>query len=220
MLRRLFKKFKDCWLPYLVAYSAKIAVRLLLRTCRFEVHGLDQFSSTAATSPCIVMLWHNRLVIVAEILHRFAPQFVYTAVISNSRDGKPLSLMALSYKAGRVLRVPHNAKRRALNQIIHHLKNQREVILITPDGPRGPCYVVKPGVVVAARETAAKVIPFSWESNRCWQLKTWDRMIIPKPFSTIRVVFGESLEVPKEKQLDEEMAFFQSSLLNLSKSRF
>lgn len=217
MLKSLLKTFKDSWLPYIVAYSAKIAVRLLLRTCRFEIHGLDNFLATAATSSCIVMFWHNRLVIVAEILIRFAPQFIYTAVISNSRDGKPLSLMALSYNAGRVLRVPHNARRRALSQIIHHLKDRREVVLITPDGPRGPCYVLKPGVVVAARESAAKVIPFSWESNRSWQLNTWDKMIIPKPFSTIKVVFGDSLAVPKEKEkkIDEEMAFFQSSLLNL-----
>lgn len=208
---------KNSLLPYLYAHTAKMAVRLLLWTCRFEVHGLEQFTATAMSSPCIVMLWHNRLIIVAEILARFAPQFIYTAIISNSRDGKPLSLMALSYKAGRVLRVPHNGRRKALNQIIQHLKSKREVIVMTPDGPRGPCYVVKPGVVVAAKETSAKVIPFSWEADHTWVLKTWDKMIIPKPFSRITVVFGDSLVVPKEKEIkiDEETALFQSSLFNL-----
>lgn len=219
MLKNLWTTIKDCWLPYFFAYTAKICVRVLLRTCRFEIHGLDHFIATAAQSPCILMLWHNRLVIVAEILSRFAPQFIYTAFVSNSRDGQSLSLLALSYKIGRVLRVPHNARPRALNQMIVRLKNHREIILITPDGPRGPCYVVKPGVVVAARETSAKVIPFSWEADRVWELSTWDKMMIPKPFSTIKITFGNSISIPKNKKsnLEKEIAFFQLSLQNLCK---
>lgn len=206
--------FKNQCVPYIIAYSAKVGVRLLLRTCRFEVQGLENFTSTAAQHPCILMLWHNRLVLVAEILNKFAPQFVYTAFISNSRDGKPLSLLAMSYKIGRVLRVPHNKRSQALKQMIHKLKNHREVILITPDGPRGPSYVVKPGVIIAAREASAKVVPFSWETDKSWQLNTWDKMLIPKPFSTIKIIFGESLAPPKEndKKLDEQAALFKSSL--------
>ncbi|MBA3814982.1 MAG: lysophospholipid acyltransferase family protein [Parachlamydiaceae bacterium] len=214
MLKSLYDTVKNKWLPPLFAYSAKIVIRLLLRTCRCEVQGLDHFVETAANSSCILMLWHDRLILVGEILNQFAPQFIYTAFISNSRDGKPLSLMALSYKAGRVLHVPHNARRKALKEMINHLKRKQEVIIITPDGPRGPRYVLKPGVVMAARESSAKVIPFSWESDRFWQLGTWDQLRIPKPFSKIKIIFGDPLTVPKQNQrkLEDEVASLQSAL--------
>lgn len=206
--------FLKKWLPHVYAFSAKMAIRLLLRTCRYEVHGLDNFIKTAENSSCILMLWHDRILPIAEILNRFAPQYIYTAFISNSRDGQPLSLMALSYKAGRVLRVPHNARRKALKELITHLRSRREVVLITPDGPRGPRYVLKPGVVMAARESSAKVIPFSWESNSFWKLGTWDQLRVPKPFAKIKITFGDTLTVSKQDQrkLEEEVAIFQSAL--------
>lgn len=209
-----FASIKKSWLPHIFAYSAKIMIRLLLRTCRCEVEGLDNFVQTASTSPCILMLWHNRLILVGEILNRFASQFTYTAFISNSRDGHSLSLMTLSYKAGRVLRVPHDGRSRALKQMIARLKRPKEVILITPDGPRGPRYVLKPGVILAARESSAKVIPFSWECDSFWQLNTWDKLRIPKPFSKIRIFFGDSMEISKQNQRKNknDIAFFQAAL--------
>jgi lysophospholipid acyltransferase (LPLAT)-like uncharacterized protein len=213
-MKFIFDIIKNQWFPQFLAYSVKIMIRLILRTCRCEVHGLSNFVETATNSPCILMLWHDRLLLVAEILNRFAPQFIYTAFISNSRDGQPLSLMALSYKAGRVLRVPHNARPKALKEMIVHLRNRGEVILITPDGPRGPRYILKPGVVIAARESSAKVIPFSWESESYWQLNTWDQLRIPKPFSKIKISFGDPLVVSKQNQrnLEDEVATFQAAL--------
>lgn len=218
MLTSFYKTIKNKWIPYALAYSAKFLIRLLLKTCRCEVHGVDQFSETANHSPCILMLWHNRLILVGEILNRFAPQFIYTAFVSKSRDGEPLSLMATSYKAGRVLRVPHNARHKALKEMIVHLKTQKEVILITPDGPRGPRYVLKPGVIMAAKESSAAAIPFSWESDRFWQLNTWDQLRIPKPFSKIKIVFGECLFASRQDNvsLEEEMKTFQSALDNVA----
>ena len=166
-------------------------IRLLLKTCKVKIHGLDHFVKTAEKSPCMLMLWHSKLVLVSEILNKHAPQFIYTAFISKSRDGDPLAYLATSYKSGRALRVPHNARHLALNQMIGSIKNKGEIIIITPDGPRGPREEVKPGIVLAARETEANVFPFSWKAERFWQLKTWDKMKIPKPFTSINVYFGD-----------------------------
>ena len=200
MLKKSWLHIKRSWLPYLLAYSAKMAIRILVKTCRIQIKGLQTFIETAEKQPCILMLWHERLVVVSEILNSHASQFIYTAFISKSRDGDPLAILTESYSIGRVLRVPHNARHLALNQLIGALKNKGEIIVITPDGPRGPPFVIKPGIVLAAREANASVIPFSWQAKSFWQLKTWDRMKIPKPFTTIDVVFGEPVTVPKEAQ--------------------
>lgn len=190
MLKKSWLSFKRRCFPYLFAYSAKMIMRLLLKTCRIKIHGLEAFKQTAATSPCILMLWHRHLLVIPEILNSYAGQFVYTAFISKSRDGDPLALLAQSYQNGRALRVPHNGRHLALNQLIESVVGRKEIAIITPDGPRGPNGIVKPGIVFAARETGARIVPFSWKANTYWQLKTWDQMKIPKPFTTLEVTFG------------------------------
>lgn len=204
MLKNAWHKAKRRWLPYLIAYSAKAGMWLLMRTCRIEISGLDSFMATARQSPCILMLWHNRMVLIPEVLSKHAPQFTYTAFISKSRDGDPLALIAQSYHIGRALRVPHNARHKALEKMITQLKYAKEIMLVTPDGPRGPRYVVKPGIVMAARHAQAQIVPFSWEADRMWQLKTWDGMMVPKPFAKIRVTFGAAISVPKNEEKEDQ----------------
>jgi lysophospholipid acyltransferase (LPLAT)-like uncharacterized protein len=217
MLKKSWQHIRRRWFPYIFAYSAKMAIRLLIKTCRVKIHGLDTFVKTAETSPCILMLWHSRLVLVSEILNFHAPQFIYTAFISKSRDGDPLAHLATSYPSGRALRVPHNARHLALTQLINSIKNKGEIIIITPDGPRGPKNVIKPGAVLAARETKANVFPFSWNAKRFWQLKTWDQMKIPKPFTSIDVYFGIPFKTRDGENFDNDVSLLKQALDNLEK---
>jgi len=60
-------------------------------------------------------------------------------------------------------------------------------VAIVPDGPRGPCYHLQPGAIKLALDTGVPLVCVSWEVNRCWRLKSWDRFIIPKPFSKLTV---------------------------------
>lgn len=214
----MLKKWKRRWLPYLIAYSAKISMRLLLCTCRVRIRGLDAFTETAKNSPCILMLWHNRLVVVSEILNAYTSRFVYTAFISKSRDGDPLARLAESYSRGKALRVPHNARHRALHQMIGALKEKKEIVLITPDGPRGPRHVVKPGIIVAAKEAKAQIVPFSWQAKRFWQLNTWDQMKIPKPFTTVNIAFGPAIALQgSEEDFEKEACLLKTALESLER---
>lgn len=193
--RHYWLQFKGRCLSYPIAYFSKYCLRIILKTCRVEIEGLEEFVSTAKKEKCILMLWHNRLAVVAEVLNSHAPQFTYAAFISQSRDGEVLAILARSYKAGRTIRIAHNGKREALNTLIESLNTKREIILYTPDGPKGPAFKVKPGIIVAAKETQANIIPFSWSSTQFWSLKTWDKLMLPKPFSTIKVSFGKPMQV-------------------------
>ncbi len=188
--RHYWLRFKRNFLSYPIAYGGKYCIRFILWTCRIKVEGLEPFIQMASDKSCILMLWHNRLSIISEILNSHAPQFKYVAFISKSRDGEPLAHLANSYSAGRAIRVSHSAKHQALKLVIENLKTKKEVVLFTPDGPRGPVYKVKPGIALAASQTDAPIIPFSWSADRYWCLKTWDQFRLPKPFASIRVTFG------------------------------
>lgn len=196
----ILPKFKKIWrtcrrwcLLFPLVYMAKGLLRLLIATCRVEIEGIDEFALRATRDKCILVLWHNRLLILPEILHKFAPQFLYRAVISKSTDGELLAILANSYSVGRTLRVPHNARHQALSQMIKQLKDGQEVLIVTPDGPRGPRYRSKPGATVAAKITGATIFPLTWSASRFWQLNTWDRLILPKPFSKIVINLGQSI---------------------------
>ena len=74
-------------------------------------------------------------------------------------------------------------------------------VCITPDGPRGPRYSFHPGVIKLAQSTGAPIVPIHASYASAWRLKTWDGLVIPKPFSRVTVVFDEMLMIPPK--LDE-----------------
>ncbi len=203
MLKGKWRKWKHTGVSYFLAFAAKYLIKSLLFTCRISIEGLESFVSSVSKERCIIMLWHNRLALVPEILYRYAPQFTYTALISKSRDGDALAILTHSYSIGKTLRVPHNARHIALKKLIDSLKTKGEVIVMTPDGPRGPRYVVKPGIALAAQEAEATLIPFSWTADRYWEFNTWDRFRLPKPFSRIRVELGLPFKIEASNQSDD-----------------
>lgn len=204
--------FKRNIFPYILAYSVKWTLKIILWTCKKEIRGLDTFIKTGKAHPCILMLWHNNLVIAPEILNSFAPNFLYAAFISNSRDGEPLAILTESYILGRAQRVPHNNRHAALHAMINTLREQNEIAVITPDGPRGPKYVLKPGVVMAAKAADAYVVPFRWTASKLWELNTWDGMKIPKPFSQITVTFDPAIHLPQEQSQEVSIDLLSNAL--------
>ncbi|MDD5204013.1 MAG: hypothetical protein PHS17_01255 [Desulfobacterales bacterium] len=70
------------------------------------------------------------------------------------------------------------------------------------DGPQGPKGVVKAGLIRLAQLSRAAIIPVYISVDRAWTARSWDRFLIPRPFSQVRVRFGEPIDVPE--QMDEE----------------
>jgi lysophospholipid acyltransferase (LPLAT)-like uncharacterized protein len=87
--------------------------------------------------------------------------------------------------------------------------------VFTADGPRGPIYVAKPGAVLLAAKTGHKICCFHVAVERAWILKSWDRMMIPKPFSRASFYITSPLTVPAaatDEQMEEGRQQVQASL--------
>ncbi len=89
----------------------------------------------------------------------------------------------------------------ALNQIVAHVNNGHWG-LIVGDAPRGPMHVLKIGPILAAQKTGRPIIPVSFSARWKWTLNTWDRTVIPKPFSPLVWIWGEPFFVSPD--LDRE----------------
>jgi hypothetical protein len=82
----------------------------------------------------------------------------------------------------------------ALRSHIEALKQGRHVV-VTMDGPRGPVFRAKPGVLRMAQEGAALLVPVACAVDARWRLKSWDRTLLPPPFARVGFALGEPLQV-------------------------
>lgn len=221
MKRQKNEFFRKTVVPYILGYTIKGLITLIGWTCRFRIQGADKLHRTVKDSKCILIAWHNRLGMLTEILKRAAPQYRYAAMVSNSRDGQFIAVITDSYKQGRAVKVPHNKRALSLQLMINQLKAGNEIGIVTPDGPRGPKYTLKRGVALAARKCGAKVIPLSWNADKCWRLNTWDNLMIPKPFSTITVQWGDpvTLEDNEEIPVSDAAKQLEEALLSITVDR-
>lgn len=212
LLKGSWKSFRNHLSIFLITTIGKSSIRLLLWTCRWDVEGLDHFCQVADKEKCILLFWHNRLAIAPFILTKLAPQLTYAAFVSNSRDGKLLSSIIHSFKCGRTITVPHHSRAQALHTLIRHIEKKNDVVIITPDGPRGPKYVMKPGAALAAVESGAHVIPLDWTASNYWVLNTWDRLRLPRPFSTLKITFDSALRFDDKLEISSIVETLTSRL--------
>lgn len=203
------KHWKALCLAYVGSFAAKFALKLILMTCRVRFVDSCGFTERSRKGGCVLLLWHNRIALVHHYLWKQGGINLYTLVVSASRDGRLLSGMTMTNPYSRVIQVPAKRRHHALKEMVQALK-RKEVLLVTPDGPRGPRYEVKPGALYAAQSADAELIPFSYSVSRFWQLKSWDRMIIPKPFSKIVVGVGQALAAPEGEAAEAAPAYSEA----------
>lgn len=217
MIRNLWLRFKRFVLPTPLAFIMKYLSKALYHSCTIKVQGLEKFTATAIKGKCILIMWHNRMVLTCEFFKHYAPDIHYAAFLSKSRDGEPIARGIASYPNSSCIRVSHANRHNALRAMIARLKNTRDVVIITPDGPRGPRYKVKEGVILAAKAAEANIIPFTWEADRYWQIKTWDLLRLPRPFSTITIALGEPIALAEHCSNEEAALQLERALFDVAK---
>ncbi len=192
------KGVKRWIVSHVLAKLGCFLIRLIIRTCHTEIDGLENYLKAVEGKGAILALWHSRLLLMPYFVAEETLQVPYAVVMSNSKDADALSVIARSTQNVDAIRVPHNAKAKALKVIVQAIKKGK-VLIITPDGPRGPVCEVKQGLAFAALSTGKDVFPFTWESKNYWELPTWDKMRIPKPFSRIAIKVGDAVRAEKGK---------------------
>ena len=109
----------------------------------------------------------------------------------------------------------------AIRQLAEVIANGRDVV-ITPDGPRGPAYELGQGIVFLAQQSGAEVVPINMEYSSSWRVRSWDRFILPRPFSTVRVIFGQPHRVAATvtaEAFEQERKRLQEAMLQLVEMR-
>jgi hypothetical protein len=163
-----------------------LLLRLWGMSLRFETSPEDLRAYTTKNEPVAMVLWHNRLFLAAEIVRRFRGGRPAYALVSASQDGAWLTAFFTIAGLRTVRGSSSRLGREAASALVETLRLGHD-IGITPDGPRGPCYDVKPGAVIVSRRTRAPMLLIGGEFASAWRLRSWDRFYLPKPFSRVRM---------------------------------
>jgi lysophospholipid acyltransferase (LPLAT)-like uncharacterized protein len=186
-------------LAAMAPYLLRPLLRLLQWSLRVEYVGAEDLQARWARGErAVLSFWHNRLLML-PIITRGQPVCI---MVSQHRDG---DLGTGLLNAWGVTTVRGSATRGAVGGFLRLVDAYRRGnnLAVIPDGPRGPRYVAKPGVVHLAKAVGAPIYPMAYAANRVRQLRSWDRLIVPLPFAHVVFAVGAPLMVPAGASADE-----------------
>ena len=180
------------WWQRLAAQAFTAVLRCLAATLRYRIEDGTGFFDRPSGQPAIYAVWHNRLALCLKIYYLYGlprnPTKGMAAIVSASKDGALLTGVLQAYGVQPVRGSSSRRGRQALLELTTWAERGYD-LAITPDGPRGPRYVIQEGAVALAQLTGLPIVPCSYELQWKLTLKSWDRFQVPVPFSrcTIRV---------------------------------
>jgi lysophospholipid acyltransferase (LPLAT)-like uncharacterized protein len=198
-------------------WPAVFLVRWWGRSIRFEISAEDRRNLSWGERPVAFALWHNRLFITPEIVRYFRPHRPMHALVSASRDGAWLEAFFNGLGMRTVRGSSNRLGREAAAALVGVLRSGDDVG-ITPDGPRGPAYVIKPGALIVARRAQVPVMLFGAEFLCAWRLRSWDGFYLPLPWSRVRLWCEQVL--PEElDERDQAAAALEARLRKINPDR-
>lgn len=191
-------EIRESFKASLLGVLAGWMMRVWCLTLRFElVDRAGLADRPREEGPVIYALWHNRIFVVPAAWKRLYGRIRTSVVLTSaSHDGATLARAVGAFGIGSVRGSSSRRGVGALVALRRALRDGRDCCL-TPDGPRGPRYVLQPGTIKLAETSGAPVVPIHAEFSSVWRLKTWDRFCLPKPGSRVRVIFDRALEIPR-----------------------
>jgi hypothetical protein len=177
----------------IIIWAGSWIIRLIGATLRVCISYEDGAQQTVDQRPLIVSFWHSCQIPATYICRDIGVR----VMSSNSYDGEYMG--RIIHKFGFVA-VKGSSSRNAVRALLG-LRRALEAgwtVAFTLDGPRGPRRQVKPGPVALARSSSVPLSMFHTAVDKAWVLKTWDRLMIPVPFSRVLVRFGKLIPVPRQ----------------------
>lgn len=176
----------------LVGLLGKWAIDLLGASVRVEVIGEARVRSIMASRRFILAFWHSRILLVSYMHKGW-----HSAIMaSRSSDGEIIARVVARQGHECVRGSTGKGGLRALARLIKSLKAQDRPGGMIPDGPQGPRYRVQKGIITLAQKTGYPIIPVGYSARKIKVFNSWDRFVLPYPFTRCRLVYGEPVTVP------------------------
>lgn len=160
------------------------------RCTRVGVEHFEQFRR--AGQPVIFVFWHG---VMLPLIHYHRSEGI-VVLVSEHADGEYVTRVLHRNGFDTARGSSTRGGSRGLRELLRAARSGRD-LAVTPDGPKGPPRVFKKGALVAAQLTGLPMIPMSCGASAAWHFDSWDRFMVPRPLSRVRIVYGEPVRVPR-----------------------
>jgi lysophospholipid acyltransferase (LPLAT)-like uncharacterized protein len=198
----------------LFAFALFLLIYFIGRTMRWEVADRKgKRGGLPPEQPLIYVFWHNRIFPATWFFRRLG----IVVMTSQSFDGEIIARIIQRFGYGASRGSASRGGSKSLREMASCLASGFDAAF-TIDGPRGPIYVAKPGSIQLAKLSGSPVLPVCQTPSRYWELKSWDRFRIPKPFSRGLIAYAPPIYVARdssEAEMESKQAELQSALERL-----
>ncbi len=168
-------------------------LNIILSTCSWQTNNLRVFKRAQNNNyPIFLCCWHSRFILIASYFKN-TKQSIWS-VSSTHKDSEMMAGILERWGIRLIRGSSTRGWSHVLKQLIKLFKQDNTIVAITNDGPKGPPMVAKRGSAMLALKNNAQIIAITAEASKHWILPSWDRTVIPKPFSTIHIQFSEPLK--------------------------
>lgn len=184
-----------------------VVLRLLAATWRVRALNAESYlARRRAAKPFVFAFWHGGML---PLLWRHRGEQA-AVLVSLHKDGEIIARICQALGFRTVRGSTTRGGGRALLGLVRELEAGYEVA-VTPDGPKGPRHHFAPGALMAAQRAKVPIVPIGVHCPSAWQLKSWDRFMIPRPFARVTVVYGDPAFVAGStpREATEETARFE-----------
>ena len=189
------------WYQRIAAWLIVTSVRTIVWTLRCRWNDRSEYFAGGPARPAIYCTWHNRLALCLPAYFGYVRRRTgakgMAALVSASKDGGFLTGILDCFGVEPVRGSSSRRGSQALLELTTWAERGYD-LAITPDGPRGPCYVVQDGVMSLAQLTGLPIVPFAYDLSWKIRVKSWDQFQIPLPFSRCEMNLDKPIQVPRE----------------------
>ena len=181
-------------------------MRLFWWTYKKNYHFID----APIDGQCMAITWHGELFISPQVYRRLRKHHKTSAIISQHHDG---DLIAKTLSFFDIVPLRGSSRRGARAVLLSAIKSLKEgySVMVSPDGPKGPRHSMGDGAVVLAQKANLPLMVVNFQAKSYWQLKSWDRFTIPKPFTTLEI-YHQILDISGMEK-EEAKSYLKTQML-------
>ena len=183
-----------------------LLMRFFWYTSKKNFHIANEISQGQS----IVVCWHGELLMSPQAYRYFHKRQLASGIISRHFDGEMIARVLMYFSISPLRGSSSRGAAQVLREAFRALKKGND-LLVTPDGPRGPRHSISDGAIALAHKAKAPVLTVNYIPKAYWQLSSWDKFVIPKPFTTINF-YLENISL-EGMEMDEARIFLRNKML-------
>lgn len=182
----------------LIPTIAYFIINFISKTLRFELDNIEYILEEKPKGKNFVFaFWHNQFFVMPYFYRKYLKNSHISVLTSLSKDGEYISRVVEKFGFNAIRGSSSRGGENAIRLLIRQLEQGIDVA-VTPDGPRGPRHKVQQGVIALAELSGCSIIPVGYKATCKKVLNTWDKFIIPLPFSKGRFVTADPIHIPRD----------------------